>query len=200
MVACAGSQVVLKRGLKIFIKQVGELHPETAQVYHTMGMVLEMLERFQEALKVQRKAVDIRRKTLGPHHQKVARSLNNLAITLKRSNHLDLAYATLEEALAIKVRIWGPHHTSVGTTYQTMAGILKVQGKNEEVRSLLPLLSVPHTHAHTRGLIVCHTHLGGDRRRVRTAVVMRRNCFALDRNNLCVYTGSSSLLNNCHAQ
>lgn len=112
------------------------MHPETAQIYHTMGMALEMLDRFGEALKVQRKAVDIRRKTLGPHHQKVARSLNNYAITLKRSNQLDLAYTTLEEALDIKLRIWGPHHTSVGTTYQTMAGILKVQKKNEEVHML----------------------------------------------------------------
>src|SRR5262249_10789728 len=81
----------------------GGEHPETLTTMHSFGNTLRREGRRDQAEKVQRETLAIRRRVLGPDHPETLRTLGELAATLLLQHKLDEAhrlYATRLEAIA----------------------------------------------------------------------------------------------------
>jgi tetratricopeptide (TPR) repeat protein len=79
--------------------------------------------RFDEAERMLRRALDLRRSQRDDRSTDVATSLNNLADVVRQRGRHDEAVQLTRDALAIQQRVLGPRHTEVGLTLARLAGL-----------------------------------------------------------------------------
>ena len=84
-----------------------ELNVELADLYRQ--------GKYQEAVKVAERAVEVAEKTFGPHHPRVAISLNNLATLYRLQGRYGEAESFYKLSLDIKERALGSNHPEVAT-------------------------------------------------------------------------------------
>jgi CHAT domain-containing protein len=100
--------------------------------------------RYQEALPLQHRVLEIRRRHLGPAHLEVARTLNDLAISLSDSGKPTEAEPLFRQALAIRLKVLGEDHLHTAQSYVNEAANLAVQGKHAEAEPLFRLALAIH--------------------------------------------------------
>ena len=84
--------------------------------------------KYDEAMPLAQRALELREKALGHDHPDVATSLNNLALLLKVKGDYVGAEPLYRRALAIRERALGPDHPSVALSLNGLAGLLQAKG------------------------------------------------------------------------
>ncbi|WP_437841990.1 tetratricopeptide repeat protein [Sorangium sp. So ce1153] len=89
---------------------------------------LERAGRYDEALPLARRALELREQALGPEHPDVATSLDSLAALLWAKGDYAAAEPLYRRALAILEKALGPEHPDVAESLNNLAGLLQVRG------------------------------------------------------------------------
>ena len=98
---------------------------ETANSYHKLGTMHEMLGDLSQAKDYHDRALEIRLKKLGPEHVDVASSYSHLGIVHVMLCDLSQAKDCHDRALAIRLKKLGPEHVDVASSYSHL-GIVHV--------------------------------------------------------------------------
>ena len=92
-----------------------------AQMLHALGRVNDQLGRFDDAERMLRRALELRRAQLGDNHADVAATLTSLANVLVQTDRGEEALRLSRDALAIQQRVLGPKHPDIAVTLNSMA-------------------------------------------------------------------------------
>ena len=92
-----------------------------AQMLDALGRVNDQLGRFDDAERMLRRALELRRSQLGDNHADVAVTLNNLSNVLVQTDRGDEALRLSRDALAIQQRVLGPKHPDVALALAKVA-------------------------------------------------------------------------------
>ena len=92
--------------------------------------------KYEEAIGIAKKALDIAEKTLGPDHPDVATSLNNLAGLYRAQGQYAKAEPLYQRSLAIREKTLGPDHPDVATSLNNLAGLYQDQGQYAKAEPL----------------------------------------------------------------
>jgi len=87
--------------------------PQVASSLNNLGVVLEAMGRYDEALDALNQCHTLQLQLLAADHPDVAATLNNLGKVLHRAAQHDEALAMLRQALRIRERSFGPSHPKV---------------------------------------------------------------------------------------
>jgi len=96
---------------------VGEDALPLVSSLNNLGIVLEEMRRYDEAIAVQERALGIVAAQVGPRHPNTARVHDNLGTALLRSGRIADALAHFDTALEIRRTALGEDHRSVGMSY-----------------------------------------------------------------------------------
>jgi serine/threonine-protein kinase len=121
------------------LEPAGEVAVELAQDDRTradwlnsLGNVLSVAGKYEEARERYEEALVLREKVLGPEHPDVAYSLDNLAQVLVLLNRNEEAKAMHERVLALREKVLGREHPYVGSSLNNLGNALLALGKYEE--------------------------------------------------------------------
>ena len=97
-----------------------------AQMLDALGRVNRELGRFDDAERMLRRALQLRRAQYGDDHAEVAASLNNVALLIRQRGqaHRPEAARLHREALGIQRRLLGPRHPEVALTLTNLATVM----------------------------------------------------------------------------
>jgi tetratricopeptide (TPR) repeat protein len=126
------AQPLVEKVLQVRRAALGEDHPDTAESYGWVAVILDELGRYREAEEGKRKALDIRRQALGEEHPLTAESYNNLAFNLTTQGRYREAGEGYRKALDINRKVLGEDHANTAANYDNLAYNLKVQGRYKE--------------------------------------------------------------------
>jgi len=85
--------------------------------------------KYDEALSLAERAVEIHRNELGPEHPDVAQSLRILAIIYRDKGNYEKAESLFQHALDINEKALGPEHPNVATTLNALAVLYSKRGE-----------------------------------------------------------------------
>jgi serine/threonine protein kinase len=108
-----------------------------AGVRTTIGDTFVALGRYEDALPVLRRALEIRKANYPEGSLEIAQSMDRLADPLSLLSDLKEAEQLLREALAMRRRALPASDPTVGTAMNNLAQILHLQGNYDEAESLL---------------------------------------------------------------
>src|ERR1700738_3226238 len=86
--------------------------------------------KYQEAIPIGERAVEVAKRTRGPEQPETAAALNNLGILSKKIGDYAKAEPLYQEALRIRQKILGPEHpdtTDLGELYEAMGEYTKAE-------------------------------------------------------------------------
>jgi tetratricopeptide (TPR) repeat protein len=115
----------------------GPAHPSVVPVLEEQAGTLRMMNRLDEAEKLYREILELRRTESKEHCEELPKALNNLAIVRRIQGDLDESEALYREALDHQNKIWGPEHPSTLLVLQNLAGTLSLQKKYGEAEEAL---------------------------------------------------------------
>lgn len=92
--------------------------------------------KYDKALPLARRVVEIMEKALGSDHPLVAASFNNLAVLLISKGKYGEAEPLLQRVIAIREKSLGPLHHDVGTTLEQYACLLWAKGKKDDAKKV----------------------------------------------------------------
>ena len=104
----------------------------TAQSLNNLAEALRTEGQRDEAERLHRRAIEIRRTRLAPDHPDLAESLNNLGVLLTEERRFDEAQALFDEALAIRVKALGEQHSAVAEVRSNLGALAFAQGDLRE--------------------------------------------------------------------
>jgi tetratricopeptide (TPR) repeat protein len=128
---------MLRRALAIWLKALGEGHPDSAASYNNLAATLGLQGRYGEAEAMLRRALAIWLKALGEGHPHTAASYYNLATALREQGKSAKAETMHRRALAIRLKALGEGHPGTATSYSGLALTLRDQGKYAEAEATL---------------------------------------------------------------
>ncbi len=113
-----------------------ELHPEgcpdLAECLFRRGEVHHYLLQLDDAERLYRRALDMRRALFADVHPDIARSLDLLGRLLKDRGEHEAARPLLDAALAMRLRLYGDRHREVMQSHISLAMLLFSQGELDE--------------------------------------------------------------------
>jgi len=92
--------------------------------------------RYDRAVVVAKKALEVAEQTVGPDHPAVAKSLNNLALLYDTQGQYAQAAPLYKRALAIVEKALGPDHPDVAKSLSSMAALFRKTGREKEAEAL----------------------------------------------------------------
>ena len=92
--------------------------------------------RYERAIVVAGKALEVANDNVGPDHPAVATSLNNLAEFYRTLGDYAKAETLFKRSLAIKEKAFGPDHPSVATSLENMAALYRATKRDDEAMKL----------------------------------------------------------------
>lgn len=105
---------------------------ELAMTLHGLGTLRIAQSRYEDALALHARAVEIREAILGPDHLDLAVSLNGLALANKKLERYAEAIPLYERAIAVAERAVGVEHPFTAMFMNNLAGIRWMLGSFEE--------------------------------------------------------------------
>lgn len=124
----SGALTELAEAERLAIHALGPIHPNVATTLIAQLEPLALLDRFDDAIAVGRRAVAIYdRVTIDP--VTISGALRNLAIVQQMGDHSNDAIVTLQRARPLLERAVGPDHADVGTLLFTLGSIQKDNDK-----------------------------------------------------------------------
>ena len=85
--------------------------------------------KYDEALPLLERALEIRENILGPNHRDIAFTINNLAALFMNKGMYSKAEPLLQRALVIKEKVMGPEHPSVATSLSYLGSLYQIRGE-----------------------------------------------------------------------
>jgi len=101
-----------------------------APLCNDIGIVLIILDDFNDALEMFNKALAIREKVLGKEHPGTAESYNNIGIVMRAMGDNVGAVEMFNKALTIKEKVYGKEHPSTATSYNNIGNMMVAMGDN----------------------------------------------------------------------
>ena len=92
--------------------------------------------RYDRAVVVAKKALQVAEQAVGPNHPSVATSLNNLAGLYTAQGQYAQAEPLYKRSLAILEKALGPDHPNVATSLDNMAELYKKTGREKKAEEL----------------------------------------------------------------
>ena len=92
--------------------------------------------KYDRAMVVAKKALEVAEKNASPDHPSVSTSLNNLAALYRILGQYDEAEPLYKRALAIMEKALGPDHPNVAASLENMAVLYRNTGRDKEARAL----------------------------------------------------------------
>jgi CHAT domain-containing protein/tetratricopeptide (TPR) repeat protein len=142
---------LLREALTIQAGTLGIRNPYIAGTMANLGAACRELsfgptgfraQYHQEAERLNREALDIRRSTLGEDHPTVAQTLNNLAVHRHDVGDRRGAEGLLREALELRRRTLGEVHPRVGLTLVNLAGAVAAERPGEALSLLMEAAAI----------------------------------------------------------
>ena len=96
-----------------------------ARMLDALGQVNDQIGRLDDAERLLRRALTVRRRQYGDDHADVAATLRHLSSVLRQRNRGEEAMQAAREAVAIQRRVLGPKHPEVAFTLSSMGGVAK---------------------------------------------------------------------------
>jgi tetratricopeptide (TPR) repeat protein len=90
--------------------------------------------RYDRAVKVARKALEVAEANVGPDHPNVATSLNNLAALYDTQGQYAQAEPLYQRSLAIREKALGPDHPDVATSLNNLTWLYAAQGQYAQAK------------------------------------------------------------------
>ncbi len=104
------------------------LNQEVTELYRT--------GKYDRAVVVAKKALEVAEKNVGPNHSDVAMSLNNLALLYYNQGQYAEVEPLYKRALAINEKVRGPNHPNVAKFLSNLAALYRVTKRDEEAETL----------------------------------------------------------------
>ncbi len=104
------------------------LNQETMELYQA--------GKYDRAVVVARKALQVAEQNVGPHHPAVATSLNNLAGLYDTQGDYARAEPLYKRALAITEKALGPDHPDVALSLENLAALYRATKRGSEAGAL----------------------------------------------------------------
>jgi len=119
--------------LRLALSMRRELHPVDqplllAQAMGNLAWALQGLDKYDEAEKLQRESLALRRRIQGEAHPEIAIDINNLAFTLQTRGDYAGAEALYRESLAMNRKLLGDEHPEVAFNENNLAWLLYRKG------------------------------------------------------------------------
>ncbi len=92
--------------------------------------------RYDRAVVVAKKALQVAEQTVGPNHPDVARSLNDLALLYHIQGQYAQAEPLYKRSLAILEKTLGPDHPYVAINLESLAALYKKTGREKAAEAL----------------------------------------------------------------
>ena len=92
--------------------------------------------RYDRAVVVAKKALEVAERNVGPDHSAVATSLNNLALLYNTQGQYAQAEPLYKRSLAIKEKAFGSDHPDVAMSLNNLAELYRKTRRNKEVELL----------------------------------------------------------------
>ncbi len=98
--------------------------------------ILYQQQKYDEAVKLQREALEVSKKTFGPEDNKVAESMDNLAVYLHATGNDIEAEELYDKALAILEKNLKPNDRYLAIFMNYLASFYRSIGKNDKAKML----------------------------------------------------------------
>jgi serine/threonine-protein kinase len=118
-----------------FRAELGADHVETAIHLRNVGVILDDLQRFDEAEAAYRESQRILAASLGPDHPNLSQSYMSLGILLANRGRFEEGEPLVLRALAMRRRIFGDRHLQTGQTLQNYAHLLVGAGRLDDAEA-----------------------------------------------------------------
>lgn len=96
-------------------------HPSIPQALSHIGVILDDLEQYEEALPNHERALELFRELKGEDHPDVVYAMNNLASVMTKMGDMEEALIMQEDAAVLYRDIFGPDHPNLGIQYNNIA-------------------------------------------------------------------------------
>ena len=93
--------------------------------------------KFQEAIPIAERAVEVAKHTLGPDHPKTADALNDLGFIFQKIGNYAKAEPLYQEALRIRQKVLGPEHSDTAASLNNLASLYWAMGEYVKAEPLL---------------------------------------------------------------
>lgn len=130
------AEVNLQKVIAYCENACGAEHEETAAALVSMAHLHMIQGRFDIALAMFLRVLEIEQKIRGTEHPDTATTIHFIATIYNRQAKHDLAEQFLSQALAIREQILGAEHPDTGATLNELANLYVKQGKNDEAKKL----------------------------------------------------------------
>jgi protein TIF31 len=118
-------QELLFESLSLHEQIYGLLHPEVAQVYHTLSQIYYSLDEKEAAVELARKSVIVSERTVGIDSAETVLDYLNLSLFLHQLGDSKTALVYAKYALSLWKIIYGPDHPDTITTINNAAVMLQ---------------------------------------------------------------------------
>jgi protein TIF31 len=118
-------QELLFESLSLHEQIYGLLHPEVAQVYHTLSQIYYSLDEKEAAVELARKSVIVSERTIGIDSAETVLDYLNLSLFLHQLGDSKTALVYAKYALGLWKIIYGPDHPDTITTINNAAVMLQ---------------------------------------------------------------------------
>lgn len=118
-------QELLLESLSLHEQIYGLLHPEVAQVYHTLSQIYYQLDEKEASVDLARKAVIVSERTMGLDSAETVLDYLNLSLFLHQLGDSKSALVYAKHALDLWKVIYGPDHPDTITTMNNAAVMLQ---------------------------------------------------------------------------
>jgi tetratricopeptide (TPR) repeat protein len=141
---------------------LGPAHPDTGMSYINLGALAAKLQRYDEAIELCQRGLEIYRATVDHEHPSVAMALQIMAGAHTYLGRYDEAAKLHEELVAIREKLYGSDHISLADTWSNIGAVYANQGRYEEAESAVSkaLAIYDGTEAHESAVAFLHYNLG----------------------------------------
>ena len=115
--------VLLALGLWILACAASQSDDDEFNLLNQQVQTLFKQGKYQEAIPLAEKAVEIAKRVYGPEHPDTATSLNNLAVLYRDMGEYAKAEPLYQEALRIRQKVLGSEHPDTAISLNNLAGL-----------------------------------------------------------------------------
>jgi tetratricopeptide (TPR) repeat protein len=121
--------VLLALGLLVLACPASQSDDDEFNLLNQQVQTLFKQGKYQEAIPLAEKAVELTKRVYGAEQPNTAQSLNNLAVLYRVMGEYAKAEPLFQEALRIRQRVLGPEHPFTALSLNNLAGLYQAMGE-----------------------------------------------------------------------
>ena len=129
--------VLLALGLWILVREASLAEEDDPGALNQRVNQLIEQGKYQEAIPIAERAVEVAKHTLGPDHPKTADALNDLGFIFQKIGNYAKAEPLYQEALRIRQKVLGPEHSDTAASLNNLASLYWAMGEYVKAEPLL---------------------------------------------------------------